>query len=89
MTSILQARLDSESKALIEKAAKLRKVGMTDYVKLVLVPAAKREVDLAESSENVLALTKEEQITFWNALNEEPVELDEGLKTLANYKPDF
>lgn len=49
-TTTLQARLDPQSKHAIEEeeAAKLRRVGLSDYIRLVLVPTAKREVAQAK-----------------------------------------
>lgn len=65
-TTTLQARLDSESKRAVEQAAKLRRVGLSDYIRLVLVPAAKREVE--QASHHVLQMTADEQERFWDAL---------------------
>lgn len=65
-TKTLQARLDAESKRIVEQAARLRKVGLSDYIRLVLVPTARREVELAK--QQILQLTPEEQERFWLAL---------------------
>ncbi len=65
--STLQARLDPESKNLIEEAARLRRVGLSDYIRLVLVPAAQKEV--LEAKQQVLHLTSSEQEKFWKALS--------------------
>lgn len=65
-TTTLQARLDLESKRAVEEAAKLRQVGLSDYIRLVLVPAAKREVALAKRQ--VVQMTADEQERFWLAL---------------------
>jgi uncharacterized protein (DUF1778 family) len=65
-TTTLQARLDPESKRAVEQAAKLRKVGLSDYIRLVLVPTARREVALAK--QQTLQLTPDEQARFWQAL---------------------
>ena len=62
----LQARLDLESKSVIEEAARLRHVGLSDYIRLVLVPTARKEV--LEAKQQVLHLTSSEQKTFWDAL---------------------
>ncbi len=69
-TSNLMVRLDDESKAFIAKAAKLRRVSMSDYVRLVTVSQAQREVKEAEQS--TIALTPEEQLEFWTALSQTP-----------------
>jgi hypothetical protein len=45
-------------------------MSVSDYVRAVLVPHARREVCAARGA--VIALTPEEQLTFWNALNETP-----------------
>ncbi len=65
-TTTLQARLDPQSKRAVEEAAKLRHVGLSDYIRIVLVPAAKREV--AQAKNNVLQMTADEQERFWLAL---------------------
>ena len=65
-TTTLQARLDPESKRAVEEAARLRHVGLSDYIRLVLVPAAQKEV--AAARQQVLQMTPDEQERFWNAL---------------------
>jgi uncharacterized protein (DUF1778 family) len=69
-SSPLMVRLDEESKACLAKAAELRKVSISDYVRLVTVAQARREVQQAEQS--AIALTPQEQLAFWNALNATP-----------------
>jgi uncharacterized protein (DUF1778 family) len=71
-TTTLQTRLDQKSKQTIVQAAKLRQVGLSDYVRLVLVPAAKREIE--QSKNQVLQMTADEQERFWMAL-QAPVKL--------------
>ncbi|MCP4602491.1 MAG: DUF1778 domain-containing protein [Proteobacteria bacterium] len=66
VTKTLQARLDPQSKRAVEEAAKLRHVGLSDYIRLVLVPTAKREVEQAKNQ--VLQMTADEQERFWLAL---------------------
>lgn len=66
----LMVRLDAPSKALVSRAASLRKVSMSDYVRSVVVARARREVEQAE--QDVIGLTPEEQLAFWHALNEAP-----------------
>ena len=63
----LMVRLDEESKSYIVRAAGLRKMSISNYVRMVTVSQARREVSHAEQS--ILALTPEEQLTFWNALD--------------------
>ncbi|MFZ5572158.1 MAG: DUF1778 domain-containing protein [Thermodesulfobacteriota bacterium] len=65
-TTTLQVRLDSRSKHIVTQAAKLRHVGLSDYVRLVLVPTANREVEQAKNQ--VLQMTADEQERFWLAL---------------------
>ena len=68
--SPLMVRLDEESKQCLAEAAALRQVSVSDYVRTVTVAQARREVRAAQ--EQVIALTAEEQLAFWNALNESP-----------------
>jgi uncharacterized protein (DUF1778 family) len=63
----LMVRLDDESKSTLAEAAKLRGISLSDYVRTVTVPQARREVLAAR--ENALAMTPDEQLAFWNALN--------------------
>ena len=65
--SPLMVRLDRESKQCLAEAAELRHVGVSDYVRTVTVPQSRREVRAAR--QQVIALTAEEQLSFWNALN--------------------
>ncbi len=69
-TTNLMVRLDADSKAFIAKAAELRRISMSDYVRLVTVSQAQREVEEAERDK--IALTPEEQLAFWNALAQPP-----------------
>ena len=66
----LMVRLDEESKAYLVRAAELRHVSTSDYVRTMIVPQARREVLAAR--QQTLALTPEEQLAFWNALNAPP-----------------
>ena len=68
--SPLMVRLDNESKNCLAQAAELRQISVSDYVRTVTVPQARREVHAAR--EQVITLTPEEQLAFWNALNEKP-----------------
>ncbi|HKI34237.1 MAG TPA: DUF1778 domain-containing protein [Gemmataceae bacterium] len=68
--SPLMVRLDAESKAYLGKAAKLRRISVSDYVRTVTVPQAQKEVLAAR--EQTISLTSEEQLAFWNALNDPP-----------------
>lgn len=66
-TNRLMVRLDKGSKADIAKAAELRKVSISDYVRMVTVPQARREIIQAE--QNTISLSPDEQLAFWDALN--------------------
>jgi uncharacterized protein (DUF1778 family) len=66
----LRVRLDAESKAFLAKAAELRRISVSDYVRTVTVAQARKEV--LASREQTITLTPEEQLAFWNALNEPP-----------------
>ena len=68
--SPLMVRLDEESKAFLARAAELRHISVSDYVRTVTVPQAKREVESAR--DQTVFLTPDEQLTFWNALQAAP-----------------
>src|SRR5437870_2040428 len=68
--SPLMVRLDRESKEYLAQAAQLRRVSVSDYVRTVTIAQAKKEVQAAR--ERTILLTPEEQLAFWNALNETP-----------------
>ena len=68
--SPLMVRLDEESKRCLAEAADLRHVSVSDYVRTVTVSQARREVRAAAAQ--VIAMTPEEQLMFWKALNETP-----------------
>jgi uncharacterized protein (DUF1778 family) len=63
-------RLDAESKAYIARAAEMRRISVSDYVRTVLVAQARREV--LASSEQTITLSPDEQLELWKALNEAP-----------------
>jgi uncharacterized protein (DUF1778 family) len=66
----LMVRLDQETKAVLQRAAALRRISVSDYVRTVTVTQARKEVQAAE--EQTLILTAEEQLAFWEALNATP-----------------
>lgn len=66
----LMIRLDSESKACLARAAALRQISVSDYVRSVTLAQARREMEAAR--EQTIALTPDEQLAFWNALREPP-----------------
>ncbi len=63
-------RLDDDSKECVVQAARLRGISLSDYVRAVTVPQARREVLAAR--DQTLAMTPEEQLAFWKALAEPP-----------------
>src|SRR5579863_1320170 len=67
-TSSLMVRLDKKSKSVLKEAADLRQISVSDYVRVVTLSQARREVDSARSL--VICLTPEEQLAFWNALQQ-------------------
>lgn len=71
-TVSLSIRIDSAAKDFLTKAAALRGISVTDYVKMVTVVQARREVTADEN--DITIMTNEEQLTLWCALNE-PVKL--------------
>jgi uncharacterized protein (DUF1778 family) len=73
-------RLDETSKNYLTRAADLRGISVSDYVRLVTVAQARREVESA--GEQVIALTPDEQLAFWNAL-QQPVRLSEAQRRLG------
>jgi uncharacterized protein (DUF1778 family) len=72
--SPLMVRLDDQSKDYLTRAAELRRISVSDYVRTVTVAQARREVLAA--GEQTLALTPDEQQAFWKALNETPTLTD-------------
>jgi uncharacterized protein (DUF1778 family) len=73
-------RLDEESKACLERAAELRGISVSDYVRDVTVGQARREVRAA--SESTVVLTPDEQLAFWQALYE-PIRLTAAQRRLG------
>ncbi len=69
-TQQLMVRLDQDSKSFLVKAAELRKVSISDYVRMVTVAQARREVSAAEQS--TIVLSPDEQLEFWTALSAVP-----------------
>jgi len=73
-------RVDRPSKTIITKAARLRGISASDYVRSVVVAAARR--DLEESRAHALKLSAAEQRAFWAALHE-PVTLTPRQRELS------
>jgi len=59
-------RLDRESKEALVRAAALRQISISDYVRTITVAQARKEVAAAQSQ--TIALTADEQLVFWTAL---------------------
>jgi uncharacterized protein (DUF1778 family) len=66
----LMVRLDEESKGYLARAAELRKISVSDYVRSVIVSQARREVEA--SKEQLISLSPDEQLALWHALQEPP-----------------
>jgi uncharacterized protein (DUF1778 family) len=73
-------RLDADSKDVLTRAAELRGISVSDYVRQVTVGQARKEVEAAAGQ--TIALTPEEQLAFWNALNQ-PAKLTAAQKELG------
>jgi uncharacterized protein (DUF1778 family) len=78
--SPLMVRLDEESKDVLDRAAKLRRISVSDYVRQVTVAQARKEV-LAAAGQTV-ALTASEQLALWTALSQ-PAKLTPAQKKLG------
>jgi uncharacterized protein (DUF1778 family) len=79
-TSPLMVRLDRASKASLTEAARLRGISVSDFVRLVTVTQARRE--LLAADQQTLILTADEQLAFWNAL-QEPARLTSAQRKLG------
>jgi uncharacterized protein (DUF1778 family) len=79
-TSPLMVRLDSDSKDVLARAAELRGISVSAYVRQVTVAQARKEVEAAGGQ--TIALTPEEQLAFWTALAA-PVKLTAAQKKLG------
>jgi uncharacterized protein (DUF1778 family) len=78
--NVLMVRLDEDSKQSLVEAAELRRISISDYVRTVTVPQARREVRGAR--ERVIVLTADEQLALWQALHE-PVKLTAAQRKLS------
>ncbi len=78
--SPLMVRLDDESKSALARAAELRRISVSDYVRVVAVAQARKEVRAAD--DRVIALTPQEQLAFWTALSQ-PAKLTSAQKRLG------
>jgi len=73
-------RLDTDSKDVLARAAELRGISVSDYVRQVTVAQARKEVEAATGQ--TIVMTAEEQLAFWTALNT-PVKLTAAQKKLG------
>jgi uncharacterized protein (DUF1778 family) len=73
-------RLDEASKDLISRAADLRRISVSDYVRLIMLAEARSEV--AAARERSIRLSRAEQLEFWRAL-EAPAVLTRAQKRLG------
>jgi uncharacterized protein (DUF1778 family) len=76
----LMVRLDPDSKTCVARAAELRHISVSDYVRSVVVAQARREIEAMD--QQVITLTPAEQHAFWQALNE-PIALTEAQQALG------
>lgn len=76
----LMVRLDPESKRALASAAELRRISVSDYVRVVTVAQARREV--ASARDRTILLSPDEQLAFWQAL-QNPAKLTPAQKSLG------
>lgn len=62
----LLVRIDRRSKSLLRKAAAVRGLSVSDYVRSRVVPLARQ--DLIEADTGVLKLSREDQLALWRAI---------------------
>jgi uncharacterized protein (DUF1778 family) len=79
-SSSLMVRMDDDSKRVLARAAELRRISVSDYVRTVTVSQARREVSSAQ--EQTIQMTPAEQLAFWQAL-QTPVKLTAAQKRLS------
>ncbi len=63
-------RFDAKRKAKVRRAAELRGLSVSDYVRSRIVDIAER--DLEEARTGVLRLRREDQVALWRALQNPP-----------------
>jgi uncharacterized protein (DUF1778 family) len=80
VSSTLMVRLDKASKEVLARAAELRRISVSDYVRQVTVSQASKEV--AAAGTPTIVMTADEQLAFWNALSE-PARLTPAQKRLG------
>jgi uncharacterized protein (DUF1778 family) len=72
--------IDRKSKSALSRAAALRGISVSDYVRTVAVAQAHREIRAAR--DRIIALTPEEQLAFCNALSK-PAKLTASQRCLG------
>lgn len=76
----LMLRIDPAAKKLVTRAASLRGVSTSDWVRSVITAEARREIK--EATTQTIALSEEDQRRFWDAL-QKPARLTKKQKELA------
>ena len=76
----LMVRIDTKSKRLVKRAAELRRISASDYVRDVVVKQAEKEVAAAE--DRTVRMSAEDQLAFWTALHA-PVKLTRAQRRLG------
>jgi uncharacterized protein (DUF1778 family) len=76
----LMVRMDSVAKKLVTRAATLRGISTSDWVRDVITAQAAREV--TEADERTVKLSREDQLRFWEAL-QRPVRLTRRQRELS------
>jgi len=66
----IQVRIQPKNKEIIVKAAKLRGIPVSDYLRSVVLGQARKEITIKD--DYALQLTAEEQLSFWQAIDKEP-----------------
>lgn len=66
----LLVRFDSSGKRLVQRAAAIRGLNVSDYVRSRIVTLARQDVEEADTG--VLHLSRDAQIAFWQALQRPP-----------------
>jgi uncharacterized protein (DUF1778 family) len=76
----LMVRIDTKAKRLVTRAAELRRISASDYVREVVIAQAEREVAAAE--DRTVRMSAGDQLAFWKALHA-PVKLTRAQKKLG------
>jgi uncharacterized protein (DUF1778 family) len=79
-TANLMLRMDQTSKKVLTRAATLRGVTTSDYVRQVVLTQARQELE--EARTRTISLSADEQRAFWEALHA-PVRLTKAQRQLS------